>query len=90
MAGPGLVYIYINFISLLGFPYLCDRSHIGYVTGYITWLIYISLAFSFSSFYSLFLFFLSLIYNFDGMPAIISNHLMCGFLNRAVPLYIVI
>ena len=89
VAGPGLAYIYINFISLLSFPYSYDRSHIGHVTGHVTWPIYISLAFSFGSSYSLFPSFLSLICNSSEIPAITFGHLMCGFLNRAVPLHIV-
>ena len=89
VAGPGLVCIYINFVSLLGFPYSYDRLHVGHVMGYVTWPMYISLAFSFGSSYSLFFFFLSLICSSSGMPAIASSYLMCGFLNRAVPLHIV-
>ena len=89
VAGPGLACIYINFVSLLGFPYSCDRSHVGHVTGHVTCPMYISLAFSFGSSYSLFLSFLSLTCSSSGMPAIASGHLMCGFLNRAVPLHIV-
>ena len=90
MAGPGLACIYINFVFLLGFPYSCDRSHVGHVTSYVTWPMYINLAFSFGSSYSLFPSFLSLTCNSNGMPAITSNHLIYEFLNRAVPLYIVI
>ena len=89
MAGPGLVCIYINFIFLLSFLYLCDRSYIGHVINYVIWPIYISLAFSFNSFYSLFPSFLSLICNFNKIPVIASSHLICGFLNRAVPLHII-
>ena len=89
VARPGLVCIYINFIFLLGFPYLCNRLYVYHVTNYMTWPMCISLTFSFNSFYSFFLSFLSLICRFNGIPAIASSHLMCGFLNRAVPLHIV-
>ena len=88
MAGFNFIYIYINFVFLLGFLYLCDKLYVGYVIGYVTWPIYISFVLSFSSFYFLFPFFLFSIYNSSGMPAITSNYLMCGFLNRAVSLHI--
>ena len=91
VAGPGLAYIYINFISLLSFLYSYDRLHINHVTGYVTWPMYISAAFSFgfpSSFFFPSLLFL--IYNSSEIPAIASGYLMCGFLNHAVPLHIVI
>ena len=88
---PGLAcHVYINFVSLLGFPYSCDRSHIGYVISYVTWPMYINLIFSFGSSYSLFFpFFLFLTCSSLGIPAIAFSHLMCGFLNRAMPLHIV-
>ena len=88
---PGLAwYVYINFVSLLGFPYSCDRSHVGHVTGHVTWPMYISRAFSFGFPYSLFPSFLFSTCSSSGMPAIVSGYLMCGFLNRAVPPHIVI
>ena len=89
VAGLGLACIYINFVSLLGFPYSCDRLHVGHVTGHVTWPMYISAAFSFV--FPSSLFFPSLLFSTcssSGMPAIASRHLMCGFLNRAVPLHI--
>ena len=87
---PGLAWhIYINFISLLNFPYSCDRSHVGHVTGHVTWPMYIIVAFRSVSLLSLFPSFLFSTCSSSGMPAIASGHLMCGFLNRAVPLHIV-
>ena len=82
---PGLAWhVYINFVSLLGFSYSCNRSHVGHVTGHVTWPIFISLAFSFGSSYSLFFpFFLFLTYSSSGMPAIASSHLS-DFLGRNI------
>ena len=84
------MYIYINFIFLLSFLYLCDKLYIGHVISYVTWLMYISIAFLFGFPSSLFFpSFLFLTCSSSGMPAIASGYLMCGFLNHAVPLYIV-
>ena len=95
---PGLAWhVYINFLSLLGFSYSRDRSHVDHVTGHmlITWqvtwpgLCIYKRCFLVWFPYSFFPFFLFSICSSSGMPAIASCHLMCGFLNRAVPLHIV-
>ena len=56
VAGPGLACIY-KFCFLLGFPYLCDKSYVGHVTGHVTWPMYISVVFSFGFFIFSFSFF---------------------------------
>ena len=68
----------------------CDGSHVGHVTGHVTWPVFLSLVFLFSFPYFLFLpSFLFLTCSSLRMPAIAFRHLICGFLNRAVPLHTV-
>ena len=59
--------------------------------GYVPLPVFISFAFLFGfPFFFFFPFFLFLIYNSSKIPVIAFSYLICGFLNCAVPFYIVI